>query len=329
MNIIDYLKKLFGRKEETRLENPGLIDDIKDYRDVPMSAVSKELVDLPESYQTPYKLTIKNQGSTPHCVGFACSSMKDEKERREQNFIDFDGHWIYREAKKIDGIPNTDGTYFRTGLKVLQKIGAKPLDSDEDISKFRIGAYISLPCDEKSLKQALIEFGTILIGFRWSWNGWRTAYIRKPKGSEKVCGHAVVMTGWNKDYLIFQNSWGEKWGDKGYGYFNKNCMPYTAWAILSDFPSNWKELLGKDKPKPKYFFKNNLWRGLRNEEVRILQDCLKFFGCFPPEQKSTGYFGHITWQSVKLFQHRYSISPTSGFFGPLSRDKINKLLKAE
>ena len=131
------------------------------------------------------------------------------------------------------------------------------------------------------------------------------------------------------DYIIFQNSFGKKWGDKGYGYFNKDYLPFTAWGVLVDLPNNWKELLGKDRPKPAHFFANNLWRGLRNQEVVILQNCLKYFGCFPLQQESTGYFGNITWQSVKIFQQRYSISPTSGYFGPISCTKMNELLKAE
>ena len=325
-NLMQFIKKLFIKQSKEKIENPGLIEDVKDYRDVPMSAIKKEFAPLPESYRIPYKLTIKNQKNTPHCVGFSCSSMKDEKERREQNFIDFDGDWIYKRCKEIDGIPNVRGTYFKIGLKVLQKIGAKLINgTEEDIEKYRIGAYIAIPCDEESLKQALIEFGSLLIGFRWSWKGWRTAYIRKPKAGEKVWGHATVMVGWNKDHLIGQNSWGEQWGDKGYFYFNKNCMPFTAWAILSDFPSNWKELLGKDKPKPKYFFNNNLWQGLKGNEVKNLQDCLKEKGCFPPEQTSTSFFGPITRRALTIFQQRYNITPAVGYFGPITRKKMNEL----
>ena len=37
-------------------------------------------------------------------------------------------------------------------------------------------------------------------------------------------GHAVVFTGYDdvKKLLQFQNSWGESWGDNGYGY-----LPYA------------------------------------------------------------------------------------------------------
>ena len=30
-------------------------------------------------------------------------------------------------------------------------------------------------------------------------------------------GHAIVLCGYNKDRIIFRNSWGADWGTNGYG----------------------------------------------------------------------------------------------------------------
>ncbi len=314
MFLLDLIRKWFKKEYGT-----GLLEDPIDYRDISMSAVSKKESPLPESYTIPYVLGVKKQGSDPICVGCSTSSLKENKERIEGNFIDFDAWWLYSECKKSDGMPDYPGTYFRSGLKVLQKIGCKPVDgvvSDE----YRIGGYIRVPCDYKSLKRAIYEFGGVLIGFKGSNKGWKSAYIRPPKSGEHQWGHAVYAVGYDKEYITIQNSWGKHWGKKGYGYFNEKYLPFSAWAIVNDLPNNWKELLKKPE-KPKYEFINNLYKGLQNEEVKILQDCLNYLGCM--NYKSTGYFGSLTFQAVKNFQIRYNIFPRSGFVGPLTREKLN------
>ena len=132
MGLFNWLKKLFFKKTETEPTDwrDGLKPDPVDFRDITLGAVLKaeELTPLPETYRIPYILDIKNQGNKPICVGESCSSIKEEKERREQNFINFSGDWIYLEAKKRDNMPNVAGTSFRVALQVLKDIGAMPLD---------------------------------------------------------------------------------------------------------------------------------------------------------------------------------------------------------
>lgn len=304
----------------------GLIESPLDYRDVPLSAFKKEFSPLPEKYRIPYILEIKNQGIKPHCVGYSSATLKEEKERREQNFINFDGDWIYRECKKIDGMPNIAGTYFRSGLKVLQKIGAMPAGKEEDPSQYRIGGYARIkPITFESLNQAICEYGTVLTGFRGSNEGWSQAFIRPPQRGKMVWGHAVSSIGFNEKHITIQNSWGSARGDNGYFYFDENYLPFEAWVVLVDLPNNWEELLGKDKTKPNHFFRNDLYFGMKNEEVIILQDCLKYKGCFDPAVDSTGYLGRITLEAVKLFQIRYGIRPVAGYVGPITRAKLNEL----
>ena len=324
--LINFIKNLFFKRKKKETDwRDGLIPSPIDYRDIPLSAVSTIITPTPEKYRIPYGLTIKNQGSTPHCVGYACATIKEFLERREGNFIEFDGDWIYNECKKIDGLPNIQGTYFRIGLKVLKDIGAKPLNGkEEDAYKYRIGGYISIPCDFQSLKRAIYEFGAILMGFMGSNGGWSFAIIRPPKSGEATWGHATTGIGFEVTLIDGQNSWSENWGDEGLFHFLETYLPFEAWAVLVDLPNNWKELLPNEDLKPKYFFANNLYFGLRNEEVKILQNCLKWLGCMSKEQESTGYFGTITKEAVILFQQRYGILNT-GFVGTLTRAKLNEL----
>jgi hypothetical protein len=211
MRIIDLFKSLMG-KNGFNNSGTGLIDDPVDYRDVPLSSVlGEEKVELPEEYKLPYKLTITDQGRTPHCVGHTLATIKEFFEKKEGNNITFDPAWLYNEAKKIDGIPDLKGTTFRAGLKVLLKKGAKPIESGAgEPERFRIGGYANLDdISPEGLKRAIYEKGPILIGFHGSNNGWKDEYIRPPKPGESIWGHAIALAvGWNKDYFIGQNSWG-------------------------------------------------------------------------------------------------------------------------
>lgn len=48
----------------------------------------------------------------------------------------------------------------------------------------------------------------------------------KKIGTDKIVYHAVSVVGYNKKGFVFKNSWGEEWGDKGYGVF-----PYKKWDL--------------------------------------------------------------------------------------------------
>jgi len=49
----------------------------------------------------------------------------------------------------------------------------------------------------------------------------KTGIVPLPENTERMLGgHAIVLVGYDneKKLFIFRNSWGEQWGDKGYGY---------------------------------------------------------------------------------------------------------------
>ena len=320
------IKDMWFKKKKFNIpKNPGAIPSPLDHRDIPLSAIQApiELRELPESFIIPYQLRISDQNGYPRCVGYSTATLKEEKERREQQPIDFAGDWIYKKCKEIDGYPG-EGTYLRIAMKVLQKTGAKPINvdvTDEIIySKYKIGGYTRV--DELSferLKSAIYQNGVILVGFIGSNQGWQSAYIRPPRPGESTWGHAVALIGFKKDYIIGQNSWGD-WGDKGLFYVPKNYLPFEAWAILVDLPNDFAK-----EEKPKHTFNQDLRYGDRNEEVVWLQKCLKYLGCFPQIIECTGYFGQITLRAVQLFQQSYNISPQSGFVGLITRSTLNQL----
>lgn len=316
--ILLLIKNLFNKSKKVSTDY-GWVESPVDFRDFQFGAIS-ELVPLPEEYKTPFVLRISDQTNKPMCVGYAGATIKELMERKERNFMDFDGDWIYNQAKKYDGMPDTAGTYFRMALQVMQKIGTKPLDRTEaEAGNYKIGGYARVEPNLDAIKQAIYQNGAVLAGFKISNEGWNTPFINPPRTGETTYGHAVATcVGFNKNYIIFQNSWGKDFGDNGYGYLDRNYPIIEAWAILTDLPN-----LPNLTTKPKYVFNNNLSIGMSTPEIKILQEFYKWIGVFPPAQETTEYFGNITLAATIVYQKRYNI-PATGYIGLLTRTKINE-----
>jgi len=225
-------------KKKTEIPPAGCIPSPLDKRDILLSEVYPLPVRIAPIMPQPFDLTILNQNGYPHCVGYASASLKQEKELRERISKVFDGDWIYKKCKELDGLPNMAGTFLRIAMKVLQKQGAKPKDEpEEEAIKYKIGGYAKVDdLSFEGLKKAIFVNGALIAGFTGSNAGWQNAYIRKPQSGEATWGHAILLIGYNENYIIGQNSWGD-WGDKGLFYVSKDYLPFEAWAVLVDLPT--------------------------------------------------------------------------------------------
>lgn len=329
-NLIEWFKSLFlwrgDNKKETKI-NFNLLPSPTDLRDVKasdiMGAVSTAENPTPDNVSCPYVLTQKNQGAKPKCVGASGATMNEYEKRRQGIAVEFDDDWLYAECKKIDGIPNTPGTYFRAVLSVMKNKGAKPMEGAEaGASNYKIGGYVQVDCTFDAIKRAVWKWGIVLMGFHMYSNGsWSTAYIKITSNTISG-GHATIGKAFTKQFIKGQNSFGAGWGDNGDFYVPENYLPFECWAIVSDIPT---ELLPNPDDKPKVIFTKDLYQGLNDDDVVALQDCLRWLGCLSKTQESTGYFGSITLAAVKIFQQRYNINPVNGRVGPLTRGKMNEL----
>lgn len=221
------------------LNNSGLIPSPDDNRDLLTSKIIPPIKRYPKECPAPFDLTHFDQDGTPRCVGYSGAPIKEYLEKRERNNVVFDGDWLYKKCKEIDGHPELKGTYLRALMKVLQKFGAKPLNGTEaEAEKYKISAYARVDdLSFESIKKHIFVYGIVLAGFTGSNEGWRTAYVRPPKAGEKIWNHATDLKAYLEKYHIGQNSWGEKWGDKGDFYVPKGYQPFEAWVVLVDYPT--------------------------------------------------------------------------------------------
>jgi len=212
--------------------------------------------------------TVKDQKALGSCVGFAVAAMKEWQEKHEheeeiakgkrgrKKVYDYSEAWIYWNAKKLDPWPNEEGTSIRFAMKVLQKIGVPtekgwPYKDVDDVGEPEswanlvarwalIERYLRIDTLTE-LKLALVN-GPVAIGipcFHEIFSVGSDGIVPYPANSNEVYGgHAVCTCGYNNETKLikFKNSWGTKWGAKGYGY-----LPYE---YVKDFL--WDAWVAKD-----------------------------------------------------------------------------------
>ncbi len=205
-----------------------------DYRDIPMSAVLGAPSGLPQKFQANNaQLPIWNQRKIGACVGHASGKKKQNQELDETNsIVAINPRFIYALAKSMDGLIG-EGTYYRLGMKVLQKFGAPPeipgYENDTNLShakyidlkkipqeaydlakKYAIASYAMvgsyLQISEEQLMQAISTGNGALLGVsvgkEWwtnkqgvpSWNEADLLPLRPPAAI--VSGHAIFPDGY-------------------------------------------------------------------------------------------------------------------------------------
>jgi C1A family cysteine protease len=167
--------------------------------------------------------------------------------------------FIYWNERAIEGsIMEDSGAIIRDGMKVVNQLGC-PHESLwwYDTAKFRIKPNKKVYADGVShtmrqyvkvdntnlwaMKSVLAEGHPIVGGFTVyesfeSQSVAQTGKVPMPGRSENILGgHAIMVVGYDdtKQVYIVRNSWGTRWGDKGYFY-----MPYSYFSnpnLADDF----------------------------------------------------------------------------------------------
>ena len=189
---------------------------------------------------------VKNQGRIGSCVGHSGRVVYGDT-------LDFDGKepsamWIYKKGKIHDPFPGEDysGTTIKGACRGLIKEGcceekfwpyadnedAQMLEgAAENAAQYKIDAYYTIPKQNHDLiKKALLK-ETLWTSFRVHRHFYYTPKSgivdsEKYLSSDNAGGHAVAMTGWKiidgDLYWEFQNSWGTRFGDRGFFYLESS-----------------------------------------------------------------------------------------------------------
>jgi len=236
-------------------EKLGLYKSKTDKRDFLVTTLVEDVIyELPEKFSIRNKMSpVKNQGREGACAGFAGVAVKEYQEKIDYGFtddryVDLSERFLYEEAKKISG--HREGTTLKAIAKVLVDRGVCqehfwkyiPKDPQQSLPgahhnalKFKVEPVYVRITNEKELKASLIKFGAIIIGvmvYR-NWYRQKDGHIPDATFCDKIKGvlggHAITITGFNNitQRYEFKNSWGESWGNSGYGYLSFSEMRRT------------------------------------------------------------------------------------------------------
>jgi Papain family cysteine protease len=193
---------------------------------------------------------IGNQGFTGSCVGWAFADLlryhfvKSGKLKKSEHIS---VRYIWMAAKEMDRVcayPTTfiddAGTSAKAALRVVTKFGAlktsvlpfqgglvklKETSFLKVAGRLKVKAYFNL-CRTQSgklerFKEWLAFHGPILTRLKCdpSWNNIKKdGHLRTYDRKRARGGHAVSIVGYTPAHFIIRNSWGTRWGHKGFAY---------------------------------------------------------------------------------------------------------------
>ncbi len=223
---------------------------------------------------------IVNQGELGSCTANAASGILEFFFKKTYGSVSpVSRLFIYKTTRNLMKTKGDTGAYIRTTMGALALFGAPP----EKFLEYEIERFDDEPpafcysfaqnyqalkyfrLDEQgkseeevlqSVKETLTQQIPIMFGFTVysSINQTKNGKIPFPKRNESVLGgHAVVCVGFDdsisigssKGAFIIRNSWGEFWGDNGYGYlpydYLLNGLALDWWALIKAEWVNEKE----------------------------------------------------------------------------------------
>ena len=234
-------------KEELK-KRLGAIESGEDNRDLSYAILSIKKEELvPDSFsQKEQFLDIRHQDHTPTCTAFASSSIL-ETLKKIAYYVSPRDMYCRRDNA-------TRGMSLRNACSLLKKGGI----CHESCFPFVANNVLfckDKPCvnvESQRFDHRITSYHrvyTSIINVLWkekmpilvaipiyeNWGNIKNGAVPPPDGSAYIGLHAIIISGWkkinDKKYYEFRNSWGEEWGDKGYGYLPLSYPIHEAWVL--------------------------------------------------------------------------------------------------
>ena len=301
---------------------------------------------------------IFNQDGSSSCLANAVAlALGIENYLEEGKFIKLSARDIYTRRKNK---PNK-GMYFQDAMDIGYKYGATLhnfllsdgkneeqmnkrndyLPSYGEVAKvFKGGNYFWVKKTIEEIAYMLnIEKKPVVMGVKFGPKEWGR---QEPKilGSHAPYGHGITALpqgAFNykgKKTILIQDSWGINSGWNGRRFVSEDWFKANRiiGALAFKKLSNVWRSKEKKEEKPKHTFEKDLVFGMKNEDVVVLQKCLKYLELFPINTESTGFYFNITAKAVYDFQVKYQVASKEELdslqgkrVGEKTRGKLNML----
>ena len=243
------------------IEAFGAIESKIDVRDYQVACAAAPNVELPEVFELNMR-AVKNQLAVSSCVAHALAAVVEYFNfMQEKTDTTMSTEFIY--GNRINHTYTDKGMIIRDALENLRKYGTCPNNSmpgnievPEAIRRFnqdalgvipaaypnRITNYCSL-YKKNDMKLWLMTKGPIVFSVKWYENYWLTVNneLHFDEKSEPSGCHCMVIYGWNKEGWLFQNSWGNTWGDGGRAVYPYDATIREAWGVEDTCYSTYKD----------------------------------------------------------------------------------------
>lgn len=244
--------------------------------------VSKSSAKIPSRIDNrQYCSPIEDQDTLGSCTAHAVVAMLEYMMRRGLGeHIDLSRLFLYKVTRRLLGWTGDTGAHIRTTIKAAAGFGVPPeqycpydisryedepdaflysyADNFKAIKYARLDPYNTTGKQSlDAVKRALAGGFVVSFGFPVYSSMTESPYVPYPTPKDKLQGgHAVLAVGYddnlviednvgkrtNEGCLIFRNSWGEKWGENGYGYmpykYVEDALAVDFWAV---YKSEWLE----------------------------------------------------------------------------------------
>lgn len=217
------------------------VPDKRDYEYTPPTGIARKLP--PEIDLRPFFPRAYNQGNLNSCTANAIAAAIEFDERKQKVRMPFvpSRLFIYYNERAMEGQVGEDsGAQIRDGIKSVAKLGSCHEDLWPYLEKklrikpssrcyrgalrYRALEYWRLGHNLTHLKSCLASGFPFVFGIK-VYSSFESAQLRRsghlemPEKHEKLVGkHAVIAVGYKdaRKWFIVRNSWGERWGIKGY-----------------------------------------------------------------------------------------------------------------
>ena len=247
--------------EKNYIEAFGAIESKIDVRDYQVACAAAPNVELPEAFELNMR-AVKNQLAVSSCVAHALAAVVEYFNfMQEKSDTTMSTEFIY--GNRINHTYTDQGMIIRDALENLRKYGTCPnssmpgnIEVPEAIRHFnqdalgvipaaypnRITNYCSL-YKKNDMKLWLMTKGPIVFSVKWYENYWLTVNneLHFDEKSEPSGCHCMVIYGWNKEGWLFQNSWGNTWGDGGRAVYPYDATIREAWGVEDTCYSTYKD----------------------------------------------------------------------------------------